>query len=114
VSCHPRRHVTMPALWPAAGSLVRCHNMRPHEQARAEKRRWQEGCAGLLLLISHAGKTLGATAHKVSILQDLERSRRLEVEEILGYAVRQGAELDLRLPTAETCYRLIRGIDQAR
>lgn len=55
----------------------------------------------------------GATAHKVSILQDLERGRRLEVEETLGYAVRTGAELDVRLPTVETCYRLIKGIAES-
>jgi 2-dehydropantoate 2-reductase len=52
----------------------------------------------------------GATAHKVSILQDLERGRRLEVEEIFGYAVRKGAELGVSLPTVETCYRLIKGV----
>jgi 2-dehydropantoate 2-reductase len=52
----------------------------------------------------------GATAHKVSILQDLERGRRLEVEEIFGYAVRQGAALGVPLPTVEICYRLIKGI----
>lgn len=58
-------------------------------------------------------QTQGATAHKVSILQDLERGRRLEVEETLGYAVRKGAELGLHLPTLETCYRLIKGIDRS-
>ena len=55
----------------------------------------------------------GATAHKVSILQDLERGRRLEVEEIFGYAVQKGAELGLTLPTVETCYRLIKGVSEA-
>jgi ketopantoate reductase len=55
----------------------------------------------------------GATAHKVSILQDLERERRLEVEEIFGYAVRKGAELGIMLPTVETCYRLIKGVSEA-
>jgi ketopantoate reductase len=54
----------------------------------------------------------GATAIKVSTLQDLERGRRLEVDEILGYAVRKGAELDVRLPTVETCYRLLTGVDR--
>ena len=53
----------------------------------------------------------GATSHKVSTLQDLERGRRLEVEEILGYAVRKGAELGVSLPTVETCYRLLTGIN---
>ncbi|MEE8292184.1 MAG: ketopantoate reductase family protein [Candidatus Tectomicrobia bacterium] len=55
----------------------------------------------------------GATAHKVSTLQDLERGRRLEVEEILGYAVRKGEELDVPLPTVDTCYRLITGINRS-
>jgi 2-dehydropantoate 2-reductase len=55
----------------------------------------------------------GATAHKVSILQDLERDRPLEVEEIFGYAVRKGMELDVPLPTVGTCYRLIKGIAES-
>ena len=52
-----------------------------------------------------------APAHKVSTLQDLEGGRRLEVEETLGYAVGKGAELGLELPTLETCYRLIAGLN---
>ena len=53
-----------------------------------------------------------APAHKLSILQDLERGRRLEIEETLGYAVRKGLELDVPLPAIDTCYRLIAGINQ--
>jgi 2-dehydropantoate 2-reductase len=53
-----------------------------------------------------------ATAHKVSTLQDLERGRRLEVEETLGYAVRRGEELGLQLPTLNICYRLLTGINR--
>jgi 2-dehydropantoate 2-reductase len=55
----------------------------------------------------------GATAHKVSILQDLERGRPLEVEEIFGYAVSKGMELHVLLPTVETCYKLIKGIAES-
>lgn len=55
----------------------------------------------------------GATAHKVSILQDLERGRRLEFDEMFGYAVRKGAELGVSLPTVEVCYRLIKGIAES-
>lgn len=51
-----------------------------------------------------------APAHKISVLQDLERGRRLEVEETLGYAVRKGAELGIPLPTMDTCYGLIAAI----
>jgi ketopantoate reductase len=40
---------------------------------------------------------------KHSALQNLERGRRLEVEETLGYAVRKGAELGIPLPTMDTC-----------
>jgi ketopantoate reductase len=63
--------------------------------------------------VRHSGEQLerrGDTVHKVSALQDLERGRRLEVEEILGYTVRKGEELSLPLPTVATCYRLLAGI----
>jgi 2-dehydropantoate 2-reductase len=53
-----------------------------------------------------------APAHKVSTLQDLEQGKRLEVEETLGYAVRQAAELGVPTPTMDTCYKLIAGINQ--
>jgi len=53
-----------------------------------------------------------APTHKVSTLQDLERGRRLEVEETLGYAVQKGAELGVPLPSLETCYRLLAGINR--
>ena len=64
--------------------------------------------------IRKSGEMLEArgAAVKASALQDLERGRRLEVEEILGYAVRKGKELDLRLPTVETCYKLLNGINR--
>jgi len=54
----------------------------------------------------------GATAVKVSSLQDLERGRRIEVEESLGYALQKGIELDVRLPITETCYRLLTGLNR--
>jgi 2-dehydropantoate 2-reductase len=47
--------------------------------------------------------------HKVSTLQDVERGKRLEVEETLGYAVRQSAALGISTPTI--CYKLIAGIN---
>ncbi len=55
-----------------------------------------------------------APNHKVSTLQDLEHGKtRLEVEETLGYAVRQGAELGVPTPTMDTCYKLIAGINSS-
>ena len=49
---------------------------------------------------------------KVSTLHDLEQGKHLEVEEILGYAVRQGVALDIPMPTMEVCYNLIAGINR--
>jgi ketopantoate reductase len=64
--------------------------------------------------LQHLGRRLEtqSSTHKVSTLQDLERGRRLEVEEILGYAVRQGEALGVPLPTVETCYRLLAGVNR--
>jgi 2-dehydropantoate 2-reductase len=52
-----------------------------------------------------------APTQKMSTLQDVEQGKRLEVEETLGYAVRQGAVLGIPMPTMEVCYNLIAGIN---
>jgi 2-dehydropantoate 2-reductase len=64
--------------------------------------------------LQHLGRRLEtqSATHKVSTLQDLERGRHLEVEEILGYAVRQGEALDIPLPAVETCYSLLAGVNR--
>src|SRR5215510_14333713 len=49
--------------------------------------------------------------NKFSALQDVEQGKRLEVEETLGYAVRQGAALGIPTPTMDVCYKLIAGIN---
>jgi 2-dehydropantoate 2-reductase len=54
----------------------------------------------------------GLIRHKMSALQDVERGRRLEVDETFGYVLRKGAELGLEMPALETCYRLLVGIDR--
>ena len=46
----------------------------------------------------------------MSILQYVERGKRLEVEETLGYAVQQGAALGIPMPTMDVCYNLIAGL----
>jgi 2-dehydropantoate 2-reductase len=57
---------------------------------------------------------LSAPDHRISTLQDLEGGRALEIEETLGYAVRDAARLNLQLPLLECFYRLARGIDRTR
>src|SRR5262249_31164087 len=52
-----------------------------------------------------------ASTLKISALQDVERGKRLEVEETLGYAVRQSAAFGLPTPTMDVCYKLIAGIN---
>jgi ketopantoate reductase len=49
--------------------------------------------------------------NKISALQDVERGKRLEVEETLGYAVQQGAALVIPTPALAVCYKLIAGIN---
>jgi 2-dehydropantoate 2-reductase len=53
-----------------------------------------------------------APTHRVSGLQDLERKRSLEVDETLGYLVAKAATIGVPVPTVETAYRLIRGINR--
>ena len=53
-----------------------------------------------------------APDHRWSTLQDLERGRYLEVEETLGYVVAEAAKEGIPVPTVETCYRLINGINR--
>ena len=39
------------------------------------------------------------------------QGKRLEVEETLGYAIRQSAAIGLSTPTMDVCYKLIAGIN---
>jgi 2-dehydropantoate 2-reductase len=72
-----------------------------------------EEAAANFRLVGERMEAQGATAHKVSILQDLERGRQLEFEAMFGYAVRKAAELGVSLPTVELCYRLIKGVAES-
>jgi 2-dehydropantoate 2-reductase len=69
-----------------------------------------ESAVATFLQVGERMEAQGATTHKVSILQDLERGRQLEFDAMFGYAVRRGAELDVSLPTVEVCYRLTKGV----
>lgn len=52
-----------------------------------------------------------APEHRMSSLQDLERGKRLEVDETLGYAITEAERLGLAVPTLVTCYKLVAGIN---
>ena len=49
--------------------------------------------------------------NKISALQDVERGKRLEVEETLGYAVQQGQHWIFQCQRWTVCYKLIAGIN---
>ena len=67
-------------------------------------------------LIQAIGHQLKSTApeHRMSSLQDLEAGRPLEIEETLGYAARNAAQLDLPLPLLQSFYSLAASIDRIR
>jgi ketopantoate reductase len=46
-----------------------------------------------------------------SALQDVQRGRRIEVEETLGYTLTKAAEVGLAMPTMEVCYQLLSGLN---
>jgi 2-dehydropantoate 2-reductase len=55
-----------------------------------------------------------APEHRMSTLQDLNAGRPLEVEETIGYAIREAARLNLSLPLLQNFYSLVAGIDRSR
>ena len=65
-------------------------------------------------ILRETGKTMESRAptHRMSSLQDLECGRRLEIEETLGYVARKAGEQGALVPTVETCYQLISGLNQ--
>jgi 2-dehydropantoate 2-reductase len=73
----------------------------------------QRSLADMVTHVRHLGDQFASLAptQKMSTLQDVERGKRLEVEETLGYAVRQSAALGLPTPTLDVCYNLIAGIN---
>lgn len=52
-----------------------------------------------------------APQHRMSSLQDLEAGRFLEVEETLGFAVREARRLQRRVPTLDACYAAAAGLN---
>lgn len=66
--------------------------------------------------VRRAGEQYRASAprHRMSILQDLEAGKSLEIEETFGDAVRRAAHLELSVPLLEAFHRLCAGIARTR
>jgi len=55
----------------------------------------------------------GMTRVRISMLQDVERGKRTEVEEIIGYVVREAGRLQTPVPKIDLVYRLVKGVSEA-
>lgn len=53
----------------------------------------------------------GQTAVRISMLQDVLKGRKTEVEETAGYVVQQARERGVEIPNVEFGYRVVRGIE---
>ena len=53
----------------------------------------------------------GMTEVKISTLQDLERGKRTESEQVIGHVVRLAAQHGVAVPRLELCYRILRGVE---
>ncbi len=56
----------------------------------------------------------GMTDVKISTLQDLERGKRTEADETIGYVLRLAEEQGVALPAVQFLYRVVRGIETAQ
>ena len=69
--------------------------------------------ATVILQKEGAGFEERAPQHRMSTLQDVERGSRLEIEETLGYALREAERLGVPVPTVDACYRMLSSIDRS-
>jgi 2-dehydropantoate 2-reductase len=64
-------------------------------------------------ILHNIGNTFRATPHhRLSILQDIDSGRPLEVEETLGFAARKARQLSLSLPLLDAIYRIAAAVDR--
>lgn len=57
-------------------------------------------------------QSTSAPNFRQSMLQDVDKGKQFEVEETFGYTVRTAAECGLSVPTVETCYRILAGLNR--
>ncbi len=70
----------------------------------------------MVRLVLETGKFFRSNAplHKHSMLQDMERGKRLEIDETLGDLVARGQRLGVPVPTVDAGYRMIAAMDRIR
>lgn len=71
-----------------------------------------DDAAALAILQQMGAKLLkGAPNHRMSALQDLERGKRLEVDETLGYLMQLAQKHTIAVPALKQAWRLVKAID---
>jgi 2-dehydropantoate 2-reductase len=50
---------------------------------------------------------IDAPGHRMSVLQDLDRGSRLEIDELLGYGLKLAAERNVPMPVLDVSYRIL-------
>lgn len=53
-----------------------------------------------------------APEFRQSMLQDMDKRKRIEVEETFGYAIQKSQELNIEMPTVEICYRILSSVNR--
>lgn len=71
---------------------------------------FQEGVEMILARGANLEK-MGQTSVRISMLQDLLKGRKTEVEETAGYVARKAREHGIAAPNVEFGYRLVRGVE---
>ncbi len=70
-----------------------------------------EEAVGMILRRGDALEESGQTSVRISMLQDVLKGRRTELEETAGYVVQRARERGIAVPNVEFGYRLVRGIE---
>ncbi|MBL6951319.1 MAG: ketopantoate reductase family protein [Alphaproteobacteria bacterium] len=68
----------------------------------------------VVALLQRRGEAQSKTApnFRQSMLQDVDKGKQFEVEETFGFTVREAEKLGLSVPTVETCYRVLAGLNR--
>jgi 2-dehydropantoate 2-reductase len=71
----------------------------------------EEGATALLVERGEAQRAI-APDFRQSMLQDVDKGKQFEVEETFGYIVQQAKTHGLAVPTIETCYGILAGLNR--
>ncbi len=71
----------------------------------------REGAVEMILTRGLNLERSGQTSTRISMLQDILKGRKTEIEETAGYVVRRAREKGISIPNVEFGYSLVRGVE---